>query len=68
MPGTKYDPRLKVKAVRLFHDHVAECPSQWAAMKAMSTRLRMTAETLREWVRQSEVDGRALYPRVRAAL
>jgi transposase len=57
MPGTKYNPELKAKAVRLFRDHVAEYPSQWAAMKAISARLGMTAETLRKWVRQSEVDA-----------
>ena len=58
MPGRKYDPELKAKAVRLFRDHVGEYPSQWAAMKAISGRLGMTAETLRKWVRQSEVDSR----------
>ena len=57
MPGRKYDPELKAKAVRLFRDHVGEYPSQWAAMKAISGRLGMTAETLRKWVRQSEVDA-----------
>ena len=53
----KYDAETKAKAVRLFQDHVAEYPSQWAAMKAISARLGMTAETLRKWVRQCEVDA-----------
>lgn len=52
----KYDSELKAKAVRLFQDHVAEYPSRWAAMKAISARLGMTAETLRQWVRRAEVD------------
>jgi transposase len=56
MPG-KYDPDLKAKAVRLYQDHVAGYPSQWAAMKAIAGRLGMTTETLRKWVRQSEVDA-----------
>jgi len=38
-------------------EHVGDYDSQWAAMKAISTRLGMTAETLRKWVRQSEVDS-----------
>jgi transposase len=53
----KYDPELKAKAVRLFQDHVVEYPSRWAAMKAISARLGMTAETLRQWVKQAEVDA-----------
>jgi transposase len=55
----KYDPELKAKAVRLYQEHVADYPSEWAAMKAISGRLGMTAETLRKWVRQSEVDAGA---------
>ena len=53
----KYDPEMKAKAVRLFQEHVVEYPSRWAAMKAISARLGMTAETLRQWVRRSEVDA-----------
>jgi transposase len=53
----KYDPELRAKAVRLFQDHVSEYPSRWAAMKAISGRLGMTAETLRQWVRRVEVDA-----------
>jgi transposase len=56
MRGT-YDPELKAKAVRLYQEHVADYPSEWAAMKAISGRLGMTAETLRKWVRQCEVDA-----------
>lgn len=53
----KYDPELKAKAVRLFQDHVTEYPSRWAAMKAISASLGMTAETLRQWIKRSEVDA-----------
>jgi transposase len=53
----KYDPELKAKAVRLYQEHVDSYPSRWAAMKSISARLGMTAETLRQWVRQQEVDA-----------
>jgi transposase len=56
----KYDPELKAKAVRLYQEHAADYPSRWAAMKAISARLGMTAETLRQWIKQAEVGaGRA---------
>jgi transposase len=54
----KYDPELRAKAVRLFQEHVDGYPSRWAAMKAVSARLGMTAETLRQWIKQVEVDAR----------
>jgi transposase len=37
-------------------DHRDEYPSEWAAIKAVSKRLGMNPETLRNWVRQHEVD------------
>jgi transposase len=55
MPS-KYDQETKAKAIRLFRDHAGDYDSPWAAMCAISSRLGMTAETLRKWVRQAEVD------------
>ncbi len=55
MPS-KYDPELKAKAVRPVREHREEYETEWAAIRAVSSRLGMTAETLRKWVRQAEVD------------
>ncbi|MBF6221728.1 hypothetical protein IU479_26870 [Nocardia abscessus] len=55
MPA-KYDEATKAKAVGLVVDHRDDYDSEWAAMKAGSSRLGMTAETLRKWVRQAEID------------
>jgi transposase len=55
MPS-KYDPELKAKAVRLVREHREDYETEWAAIRAISTRLGMSAETLRKWVRQAEVD------------
>ncbi len=57
MPGTRYDAETKAKAVRLVCEHVADYDTKWAAITTISTRLGMSAETLRKWVRQSEVDA-----------
>jgi hypothetical protein len=32
-------------------------PTQWAAIRAVSGRLGMSAKTLRKWIRQADVDG-----------
>ncbi|MEI6251511.1 MAG: transposase, partial [Mycobacteriaceae bacterium] len=55
MPS-KYDPEVRAKAVRLVREHRDDYETEWAAMKAVSSRLGMNAETLRKWVRQAEVD------------
>lgn len=55
MPS-KYDPEIRAKAVRLVLDHRGDYPSEWAAISAVSKRLGMNAETLRNWIRQRQVD------------
>ena len=56
MPN-RYDHETRAKAVRLVKDHVEDYETEWAAMRAVSTRLGMSTETLRKWVRQSDVDS-----------
>jgi transposase len=55
MPS-KYDPETRATAVRLVLDHRDDYPSEWAAITAVSKRLGMNAETLRDWTRQHQVD------------
>jgi transposase len=38
-------------------EHGHEHESQWAAIQSIAEKFGMTAETLRKWVRQAEVDG-----------
>ena len=52
----KYDVETRAKAVRLVLDHRDEYDSEWTAIKTVSSRLGMGAETLRKWVRQHEID------------
>jgi transposase len=57
MPGTKYSAELKAKAVRLVREHSEDYPSEWAAIGAVARRLGIgSSETLRNWLRQAEVD------------
>jgi transposase len=56
----RYDKDTRAKAVRLVVEHAENYDSEWAAITAVSARLGMSAETLRKWVRQAEIDaGRA---------
>ena len=43
-------------AFTLVFEHEREYPSQWAAISSIASKLGMTPETLRKWVRRAETD------------
>jgi transposase len=53
----RYPAEVREWAVRLVVEHRGEYATEWAAMVSVAEKCGMTAETLRKWVRQSEVDG-----------
>lgn len=57
MPGMRYSKDLQAKAVRLVREHAGDYPSEWAAISEIAKRLGVgSAETLRKWLRQADVD------------
>ena len=55
-PG-KYPDVVRHQAVKLVLDHRDEYKTEWAAITSIAEKSGMTAETLRKWVRQAEIDG-----------
>lgn len=53
----RYPREVKERAVRMVLEHEGEHESQWAVISSVASKLGMTAETLRTWVRQAETDG-----------
>jgi len=53
---TRYSPEVRERAVRLVHEHQKDYVSQWAAIVSIALKIGCTPETLRTWVRQSEID------------
>ncbi len=51
-----YSPEVRERALRLVFEHQKEHESQWAAIKSIASKIGCTAETLRTWVRRTEVD------------
>jgi transposase len=52
-----YPPELRERAVRMVVEVRGEYQSQWAAIEAVASKLGIgSAETLRKWMRRSEID------------
>ncbi len=52
----RYSPEVRERAVRLVFEHRDEHESQWAAISSIANKIGCTAETLRRWIRQAEID------------
>ncbi len=59
MPGVRFSPEQKAKAVRLVAEATPQHESQWAAIESVAAKIGASAETVRKWVRRAEVDAGA---------
>ncbi len=53
----KYDDEFRARAVRLVADHEQDYDTRTACIAAAAKRLSVSADTLRRWVTQTEVDA-----------
>ena len=53
---SRYSPEVRERAVRMVFECEREHSSQWAAIVSIATKIGCTPETLRKWVRRTEVD------------
>lgn len=53
---SRYSPELRERAVRMVVENRKDYRSEWAAFTAISKLFGMSPETLRAWVRKTEVD------------
>lgn len=52
-----YPAELRKRAVRMVAEVRPDYPTEWAAINAVAAKLGIgTAETLRKWVRQAQID------------
>ena len=54
---TRFSPEVRERAVRMVLEHREEYASEWEAMRSIGAKIGCSAETLRKWVRQAEVDS-----------
>jgi transposase len=55
LPGSRQ--RVRKRAVRIVHEQRAQHGSEWGAMRSIAEKIGCSAETLPNWVRQSERDN-----------
>jgi len=53
----RIDEQVKARAVRLVTDHLAEYPTETAALAAVAAQLGVSRESVRRWVAQAHVDA-----------
>jgi transposase len=53
----QYSPQFRERVVRLVNESVGEHETQWATIQRVSSRLGVSGETVRKWVRQAEVNA-----------
>jgi len=56
--SANYPPELRERAMRMVAEVRPDYASEWTAIGAVAQKLGIgSAETLRKWIRQAEVDG-----------
>ncbi len=54
--SNRYSPEVRERAVRMVLEHERDYDSQWSAIGSIAGKIGCTPETLRKWVRQTEVN------------
>jgi transposase len=52
----KYPPELRERAVRMVDETIAETGERWGVVARVARQLGIGEQTLRNWVRQAEID------------
>jgi transposase len=53
----RFSQEVRERAVRMVFEHRGEYGSEWEAIGSIAAKIGCSAETLRKWVRQTEVDS-----------
>ena len=55
--ASRYSADFRARAVRLVAEARPDHSTEWAAMTSVASKLGVSAETVRKWVRRGEVDA-----------
>lgn len=54
--ASRYSPELRQRALHMYEEQLGQHPSKWAALSSIAGKVGCTAETLRKWVKQHEIN------------
>jgi len=54
---SKFSPEVKERAVRMVLEQEGRYGSRWEALRSIAGKIGCTAESLRKWVQQAEIDS-----------
>ena len=53
----KYSKEVRERAVRMVFEHEGRYGSRWETVRSIAEKLGCSAEALRQWVKQAEIDA-----------
>jgi transposase len=53
----KYSQEVRERAVRMVFEHEVRYGSRWETVRSIAEKLGCSAEALRQWVKQAEIDA-----------
>jgi transposase-like protein len=53
---SRFSQEVRERAVRMVFEHGSEYDSEWEAICSIAEKIGCSSETLRKWVRRSEID------------
>ncbi len=54
---SRFSQEVRERAVRMVFEHGSEYASEWEAIGSIAAKIGCSPETLRKWVRQTEIDS-----------
>ena len=54
---SRFSQEVRERAVRMVREHQSEYDSEWETMRSIAEKIGCSPESLRKWVRQTEVDS-----------